>query len=163
MRSTGAVHQREPIDERPLKLRSHIEKWERDGLIRPEVAAQALSSEPRQVDTPFQPTALRRAEVIGYFGAVPVAAAGVLLAISQVGIGSILLIGLLIAVASPRSIRASTMRAADAPGHGCVPRHRANSPNSRIATRGPKAREVAPNDRSGACGQTTTLASTDRC
>jgi hypothetical protein len=142
------------------RLRALIESWERDGLIRPDVAAEALRPETRHTAPTTATAPVRRLEVIGYLGTIPVAAAGLLLAASNAGPGSLLLIGLLIALAAPRVMRIGSIRTITPRGGDSAPRHRATS-DPRVEIRGPKTCEVMLNGSYGARRRTINLTSTN--
>lgn len=150
-------------NQHPMRLRALIESWEREGLLAPGLAAKALKAQPGQADPMIQQSLWdRQLEIIGYVGAVPVGLAGLLLAGSGVGVSSLFLIGLLIAVASPRAVRGSTWRPVYIP-HASprqAPRHRA-ARHAVLITRGPKTHGVVLNGRYARQGAAITLGPTN--
>jgi len=121
-----ADHQveRERIHNHTPRLRTLIESWERDGFIGPDVAAQALT--PRREQPHFGLRPPKRRGLLLWLGClVAVPAPTVLLLIdAYVGPGSLVLLGLLVVVASPRP-----MQQGWGVGQGSkVPRGRAERP-----------------------------------
>jgi hypothetical protein len=98
------------IVQAPLHLRSLIEAWQRDGLIRPEVAERALTPRTGRSDPSVQsPMRTRRPAPFAYFGVIfVVAAVGLPMADSEVG----LVTALLIAITSLWAITAAASRRA---------------------------------------------------
>jgi hypothetical protein len=95
----------ERIHNHTLRLRTMIESWERDGVIGPDVAARALT--PRSEQRHFGLRPPRRRGLLLWVGClVAVPAPTVLLLIdAYVGPGSLVLLGLLVVVASPRPMQ----------------------------------------------------------
>jgi len=125
------------------RLRTLIESWDEAGLLAPGLAARALMVQPGTPDPEIQSSIwLRRLEALGYVGAIPVGAAGLLMARSWVGIGSLFLIGVLIALASPQAVRASTKRPVALASRPAAPRHRADRHLVPVPFRGPPAHGV---------------------
>jgi hypothetical protein len=160
-----SIHEYGPNDQRPAQLRAMIESWERGGLISADIAARALSPESWQ-DERHRPTTRRprRLEVLGLLGllgTVPVGAVSLILAAYGVGLGPVLLVGLLVAAASPLAMRVPALRIAGTTSRA-LPRHRATQPGRTVDTRGPKARELVLNGHVAAARPATMLASISR-
>lgn len=146
----------------PFRLRAMIESWDERGLLSPGLAAQALLAQSRRPDPEIQSSIrLRRLETLGYVGAVPVGAAGLLMASSRIGFGSLFLVGLLIALAAPQAVRASTKRPVTLASRPPEPRHRAARQVVPIPLRGPKAHGIVRNGRYAGRSSGFTLGSMD--
>lgn len=141
------------------RLRPMIESWEQAGLVSSDLAAKVLTAQPAKPVAERHPSSWhRRSELIGYVGAMPFGIAGLLLATSQSGIGSIFLIGVLIALASPRAVRAaSAQRPRYIPlvSRPALPRHRAVPDPAP----GPKTHRFVLDGRYAPKGSATTLIS----